>query len=207
MTRGAWVCPLVTGGGRGGTKGHVGGDRVSRQLVDLFRAGPGRAFDLGRLSDDLGLAARPLGVLYTSVVARVVRSSFLRRMRGKRCGLGSRNLVVANIFRHGDGNGGSFVPSSNKRAVFVTRHGSTRTVGGSGMGVTLFTGHGGQGPRNRIVRVLRHTGSAFINALGMRGFCTFLLARGHALTGSVFVPGSGLGNKGGKSGTIIGVMR
>lgn len=198
---------VTGGGGRGGNKGRLGGGRLMRVLLGCFHAGPGRTFDLGRLFRTLGLAARPKGVLYVSMIRRVLRSGFLVRVRGKQCGVGSGKRVLAKAFMHGDGKGGSFVPRRKKRPVFVTRHGSTRTVGGSGIGITLYTGHGGRRLRTRMVRVLRRTGRAFINVLGIDGGCTFLLARADALTGSVFVPGSGLGNKGGNSGTVIHVAR
>lgn len=202
-----WGRPVVTGGGRGGTNGEVGGGRLSGTILSFFRTGRSRIVDLGCVFSRLGLAARPLGVLYVSVLSSLLTSSCVARMSGGGCGLGGRNVRVAKAFRHGDGKGGSFVPRKNKSPVFITRHGSTRTVGGSGIHVTFCTGHHKYRTRKRIVRVLRHTGSAFINALRMRGSCTFLMARGHALTGSVFVPGSGLGNKGANSGTIMGMAR
>lgn len=201
---------VVTGGGRGGrggTNGEVDGGRLTTLLVSFFRTGRDRALDVGCVFSRLRLAARPRGVLYISVLRRVLSSSCVDRVRGKGFHLGGRKARVANAFRQGDGKGGSFVPRKKNSPVFITRHGSTRTVGGSGMGVAFCTGHGGGSTRKRMVRVLRHTGSAFINALRMTGSCTFLIARGHALTGSVFVPGRGLGNNGAKSGTVIGIAR
>ncbi len=178
-----------------------------RVLVRLFRRGPTRRCRLGHVFEVLGLGARPTGVLYISILRSVTVSSCVGRAGQLRFQLGASKRAFRTVFGQGTGNGGAMAPISKKRPVLITRHGSLRTVGNSEMDIALLTHHERRIHRTRIIRVLRQDRGAFMKELRIDGSCTFLLARSHALTGSVFVPHGRLGKNGANSGTVIGVAR
>lgn len=123
------------------------------------------------------------------------------------CHLGRDIRIVRNGFIEGTGNGGSIVPSNRRGPVFISRHGSVKTLGNSQIRFAFLTHQGGRVGRTRIGGVLRHTGSAFINELGISGSLTCLIAPDSIFTRGVVVPEEGIGNKGASSGTIMQVVR